>query len=248
MLRSLSVSRRLRTVSVIKVITLDLDDTLWDAGPVLARAEDVQYAWISAHAPRVAARYSVQELQAYRRAMAQADPALRHDFTALRRAALARLLEEHDYDPHLAHEGVETFVRARSEVTLFPEVDEVLRNLALDYRLVGLTNGNTDLVRAGVAHYFEFSLAPSDTGTSKPDPRMFEAALQRAGVPAEAAVHVGDEPYYDIEGAHRATVAAVWVNRTGRSWPVEHRPPHEEISNLRLLPDALKRIQQARRQ
>lgn len=231
---------------MITLITLDLDDTLWDAGPVLQRAEDVQYEWIRTHAPRVAAQYSVQDLQAYRRAMAQADPSLRHDFTALRRAALARLLEEHGYAPHLAQEGVDAFVRARSEVTLFPEVDEVLRSLARQYRLVGLTNGNTDLVRAGVAHYFEFSLAPSDTGTSKPDPRMFEAALTRAGVSAEAAVHVGDEPYYDIEGAHRATVAAVWVNRTGRSWPEEHRPPHEEINNLSLLPDAVARIQRAR--
>ncbi|MBM4226301.1 MAG: HAD family hydrolase [Gammaproteobacteria bacterium] len=248
MLRPSRAIRRPWTLSVIRLITLDLDDTLWDAGPVLARAEEVQYAWISTHAPRIATHYSVQDLQAYRRAMAQADPTLRHDFTALRQAALARLLEEHGYDPHLAQEGVNTFVQARSEVTLFPEVDEVLRQLAKAYRLVGLTNGNTDLVRAGVAHYFEFSLAPADTGTSKPDPRMFEAALQRAGVPAEAAVHVGDEPYYDIEGAHRATVAAVWVNRTGRAWPVEHRPPHEEINNLRLLPDAVARIQQARRQ
>ena len=232
---------------MIELITLDLDDTLWDARPVLTRAEDVQYEWIRTHAPRIADRHSIPDLQAYRRAMAQADPALRHDFTALRRAALARLLEEHGYDPARASEGVDTFVRARSEVELYPEVDEVLRELARNYRLVGLTNGNTDLVHAGVAHYFEFSLAPSDTGTSKPDPRMFEAALARAGVTAAAAVHVGDEPYYDIEGAHRAGVAAVWINRDGRPWPAEHRAPHAAIAHLGELQAAIARVVASRR-
>ncbi len=227
---------------MIELITLDLDDTLWDARPVLMRAEEVQYEWIRTHAPRITERYTVLELQSYRRAMAQADPSLRHDFTALRRAALARLLEEHDYDPGQAIEGVDAFVRARSEVELYPEVDGVLRELARNYRLAGLTNGNTDLVRAGVAHYFEFSLAPADTGTSKPDPRMFEAALARAGVSPSAAVHVGDEPYYDIEGAHRAGVSAVWINRNGREWPDEHRPPHAAIVHLGELQAAVTRL------
>ena len=227
---------------MIKLITLDLDDTLWDAGPVLARAEDVQYAWIREHAPRVAEHYSVEALQAYRRNLAQAEPALRHDFTALRLAALRILMAEYGHDPERAREGVAAFVQARSEVALFPEVDETLRALARNYRLAGLTNGNTDLVRAGVAHYFEFSLAPSDTGTSKPDPRMFEAALARAGVPAAAAVHVGDEPYYDVEGAHRAGVKAIWINRHGRIWPEAQRAPHASISHLGELAATLARL------
>jgi putative hydrolase of the HAD superfamily len=227
---------------VIELVTLDLDDTLWDAGPVLARAEAVQYAWLTDHAPRIAARYSVLELQAYRRALAQAEPALRHDFTALRLAALSQLLADADYDPGLAPAGIATFLRARSEVELFPEVAEVLRGLARDYRLVALTNGNTDLAHAGVAQYFEFCLAPADTGTSKPDPRMFEAAQTRAKVTAAAMVHVGDEPYYDIEGAHRAKVSSVWVNREGRAWPESYRPAQVEIRDLRGLRAALHRI------
>lgn len=230
---------------MIELVTLDLDDTLWDAGPVLARAEEVQHAWIVTHAPRIAARYSVLDLQVYRRTLAQADASLSHDFTALRLAALSRLLAESDYDPALAALGVAEFVRARSAVDLFPEVERVLRAIAQDYRLVALTNGNVDLTHAGVAQYFEFCLAPSDTGTSKPDPRMFEAVQLRAGVAATAMVHVGDGPYYDIEGAHRAHVAAVWVNRDGREWPESYRPAQVEIRDLRGLQDALLSIARA---
>jgi len=227
---------------VIELVTFDLDDTLWDSRPVLARAEEVQYAWIARHAPRVAARYSIAELQAYRRALAESTPELRHDFTALRRAALLRLLAAAGYDPLLAEDGISTFLRARSEVALFPEVDEVLRALAAEYRLAALTNGNTDLVHAGVAHYFEFGLAPSDTGTSKPDPAMFEAAWRRAGVAMTAMVHVGDGPYYDIEGAHRAQIPGIWVNRDGSPWPADYRRPQIEVASLRELPAALRTI------
>lgn len=227
---------------MIELISFDLDDTLWDARPVLARAEEVQYAWIARHLPRVAAAHTVEELQARRRLLARERPELAHDFTRLRHAALEILCAEHGYDPALAAVGIEVFVDARSRVELFEEVDGVLRALARDYRLVSLTNGNTDLARAGVDHYFEFTLSPAETGTSKPDPRMFEAVLERAGIAPSAMLHVGDEPWYDIEGAHRANVRSVWVNRQARSWPDGQRPAHAEISGLHELEDVLRRM------
>lgn len=225
-----------------ELITIDLDDTLWDAGPVLARAEEVHYAWISIHAPRIAEHFGIPELQQYRRELARTTPDLRHDFTALRRAALARLLTAFDYDPACADDGVRAFLAARSTVELYPESVPVLRDLAKSYRLVALTNGNTDLKLAGVAHYFECAIAPSDTGTSKPDPRMFEAVTQRTGVASAAMVHVGDEPYYDVEAAHRAQVSAVWINRHRRPWPETYRPAAVEITSLTELRDAIARI------
>jgi FMN hydrolase / 5-amino-6-(5-phospho-D-ribitylamino)uracil phosphatase len=228
---------------MIELISLDLDDTLWDAGPVLIRAEEVQYAWLQTHAPRITAQYDIPTLQQYRRELAHTEPALRHDFTALRIAALTRLLTMFDYDPSLAENGVEAFLDARSTVELYPEIDACLRDLARHYRLVALTNGNTDLVRAGVAHYFECCIAPSNTGTSKPDPRMFAAVAARTGVDVRAMVHVGDEPLYDIEGAHRAEVSAVWVNRHGRQWPDTYRPAAAEIADLRELRRAIERIE-----
>lgn len=227
---------------MIELISFDLDDTLWDARPVLARAEAVQYEWIARHLPRVAAAHPVEELLAMRRRLAHERPELAHDFTRLRHAALELLCTGYGYDPALAATGIEVFLDARSRVELFAEVDAALRSLARDYRLVSLTNGNTDLARAGVAHYFEFALSPAETGTSKPDPRMFEAVLERAGIPASAMLHVGDEPWYDIEGAHRANVRSVWVNRQARAWPEGQRAAHAEISGLHELEDVLRRI------
>jgi len=229
-------------LTVIELLSFDLDDTLWDAGPVLARAEAAQYAWLEARLPRITAEHTVEALQARRRQLAREQPALAHDFTQLRRAALGELCAHYGYDPALAIAGVEVFLEARSAVTLYDEVDSVLRALARRYRLVSLTNGNTDLARAGVAHYFEFGLSPADTGTSKPDPRMFEAVLSRAGLGPGAMVHIGDEPWYDIEGAHRAQVRAIWVNRSARAWPDGQRRAHAEIASLTELDAILQRM------
>jgi putative hydrolase of the HAD superfamily len=46
-------------------------------------------------------------------------------------------------------------------------------------------------------------------GAEKPDPRIFAAALQAAGSPAERAVHVGDSVWFDVEGALAAGLRAV---------------------------------------
>ncbi|HMM74150.1 MAG TPA: HAD family hydrolase [Gammaproteobacteria bacterium] len=230
-------------MSSVELLCFDLDDTLWAATPVLLRAEALQYAWLQEHLPRLAAAHDIDSMQARRRALMRERPALAHDFTALRRVAMAELCAACGYDPALGDAAVEVFLEARSAVTLFEEVDEVLRDLRRNYRLASLTNGNTDLVRAGVAQYFDYMLSPADTGCSKPDPRMFEAVMARAGVAASAMVHIGDQPWHDIEGAHRAQVRAVWLNRDGRAWPEGPRRAHAEIASLRELRAALEGLQ-----
>jgi putative hydrolase of the HAD superfamily len=49
-------------------------------------------------------------------------------------------------------------------------------------------------------------------GVAKPDPAIFRLALDRLGVPASAAVMVGDVPSIDIDGARAAGVRAVLID------------------------------------
>lgn len=221
------------------LIIFELDDTLWEALPALLAAETVQYEWIERHAPRVAAAHDNEDLRRLRMDLARRRPDVAHDFTRLRELALAERLAAHGYDPALAVPGVAEFVRARSAVTLYEDAREVLADLARDHVLAAATNGNTDLEVAGVSTYFDFCISPAEAGVQKPDPRMFEAVLARAGVAPHRAVHVGDQPLQDIEGARRAAVPAVWLNRTGRAWPAEYPQPKMEIASLRELRAAL---------
>lgn len=233
------------TAATIELLTIDLDDTLWDARPAFERAEAAQAAWLARHAPRLTAAHSIEDMRRLRLEFARRRRDIAHDFTRLREEAMRELLLQHAYDPGLASTAIELFVRVRSEVTLFDDVRPALAELARRYTLVALTNGNADLGVAGVDEYFAFCISPAEAGVQKPDPRMFEVALARAGVSPERAVHVGDQPLYDIEGAHRARLRAVWLNRDGSAWPAEYAPAAAEIASLADLNHALERLARA---
>ena len=57
------------------------------------------------------------------------------------------------------------------------------------------------------------AVSSSEHGYLKPDPSIFEAALQLAGVRADESMMVGDSLLHDIEGALRVGMRGVLVHR-----------------------------------
>ena len=227
----------------IQLITFDLDDTLWDTAPVIASAETVLREWLSEHASNLGA-VPVEHLWSIRERVLADEPGLKHRISALRRRVLFHALEEagyvHGEASDLADKAFEVFLHARHQIEVFPEVEPLLELLANHYALGVVTNGNADVRRLGLADYFKFALCAEDIGIAKPDARLFHEALQRGGVSAEAAVHVGDHPGDDIAGAQQAGLRAVWFNPTGKVWEAE-RLPDAEIRSLTELPAVLSR-------
>ncbi|MDV9033616.1 HAD family hydrolase [Pseudomonas sp. RAC1] len=227
----------------IKLITFDLDDTLWDTAPVIASAEILLRDWLAANAPRLGS-VPVEHLFAIRERLVQAEPALKHRISALRRRVLFNALAEVGYAREqaqaLADEAFEVFLQARHQVKVFPEVEPVLEILRQHYVLGVVTNGNADVRRLGISDYFRFALCAEDLGVGKPDPAPFLEALKRGGVEAAAAVHIGDHPGDDISGAQRAGLRAVWFNPQGKDWTGE-RAPDAEVRQLSQLPEVLAR-------
>lgn len=225
----------------IRLITFDLDDTLWDVRPVLHSAELTLREWLARHTPDLN-DFSVEALGAIRRTLLEAQPELRHRISELRRRILCHALEEAGYPRdeacELAEQAFQVFLEARHAVQLFPEVHPTLELLANHYRLGVLTNGNADVRRLGLADYFDFTLCAEELGIGKPDPRPFCEALKRAGVAAEHAVHIGDHPSDDIGGAQRAGMRAIWFNPTGGPWQDDGHPD-AIIGNLAELPALL---------
>ncbi|HCP30135.1 HAD-IA family hydrolase [Pseudomonas fulva] len=229
----------------IKLITFDLDDTLWDTAPVIASAEVVLRDWLQANAPLLG-DVPVEHLFAIRERIVLAEPELKHRISALRRRVLTRALEDVGYGQmqaqQLAELGFEVFLQARHKVEIFPEVQPMLELLSQHYALGVITNGNADVSRLGLADYFRFALCAEDLGIGKPDPAPFVEALRRSGVPASEAVHVGDHPRDDIAGAQRAGLRAVWFNPQAKAWPGE-QAPDAEIQRLSHLHEVLARWQ-----
>ncbi|MCY7260731.1 MULTISPECIES: HAD family hydrolase [Pseudomonas] len=227
----------------IKLITFDLDDTLWDTAPVIVSAEATLRQWLTEHAPNLGG-VPVEHLWAIRERVLQDEPTLKYRISALRRRVLFHALQEAGYEhsqaSQLADQSFEVFLHARHQLDIFPEVQPTLEALANHFALGVVTNGNADVRRLGLADYFKFALCAEDIGVAKPDARLFHEALQRGGATAETAVHIGDHPGDDIAGAQQAGLRAIWFNPAGKAWEAE-RAPDAEIRSLKELPALLGR-------
>jgi putative hydrolase of the HAD superfamily len=67
-------------------------------------------------------------------------------------------------------------------------------------------------IGAGRGAPVEAILDSTVVGVAKPDPRIFELALDALAVPADRAIHVGDTPGADVDGARAAAVHPVLVD------------------------------------
>jgi HAD superfamily hydrolase (TIGR01509 family) len=220
------------TPAHLKLITVDLDDTLWPCEPAIRLAEAELRDWLAAVAPRVVATYDQASLRTHRLGVRHARPDLAHDVTALRRESLRLLLAEFGYAQDLADQGMAVFIRARNRVEPYPEVVAALTALAERYCLISVTNGNSDLDATPLRGLFRHSLTAGGVGAAKPDPAMFRRALELAGAAAPEAIHLGDDPDLDVAAAQAFGLGAVWVDRFGRDWPVHLALPDAVVTDL----------------
>lgn len=104
---------------------------------------------------------------------------------------------------------------------VFPEVPEVLATLrARGLRLAVVSNFDARLCalldQLGVATLFDTIVHSTLVGSAKPDPSIFRTAMARLAVDPSQGLHVGDDLAVDVEGARRAGLRAVLVDRQGR--------------------------------
>ena len=229
----------------IKVVSFDLDDTLWDCEPAIIRAERVLHQWLTENTPKIAERYDVDALRAHRMSFNAKFPELTCDVTALRKASLAALMDEVNYPVEYAEIAFSTFYRARSEVDLYHDAISVLESLKQGYSLTALTNGNADLDIAGVNHLFDDVQRASVSLAPKPAPDMFHVTADNLAVRPHEILHIGDNPETDVGGSHNAGTMSVWFNQRNDTWPDHLQPADIEISGLGELVTILPLCQRA---
>ncbi len=225
-------------MSTIAAITLDLDDTLWPIMPTIHRAEHAVLDWIADHCPKAAV--DRQEMERLRQQVAQDQPELAHDFSLMRTAALRAALLPVGYGEAQVEQAFEVFFSARQQVDLFDDAEPALRELTVRYRLAAISNGNAQLDRIGIDHYFEHAVNARQVGRAKPHPAIFETAVQALALSPAQIVHVGDHPHEDIDGAKNAGFKTIWLNRDGNG---EHPRADATIGSLSELPVTLQRLQ-----
>jgi 2-haloalkanoic acid dehalogenase type II len=226
-------------LSDVRAIAFDLDNTLWDVEPVLARAEARLGAWLDENCPRIAQRLSREDMRRAREELAQREPHNAHDVTYLRLTCLEAHAREHGYDTRLAAEAFAVFLAARNEVEVFADVGPALERLRARYALASFSNGNADLTRIGLQPLFAVSLNASQIGAAKPEQRCFECLAGELGLDAGEILYVGDDPLLDVAAARAAGCASAWMNRRAHTWPRELSPPDLVIADCAELAVAL---------
>ncbi|MDI1270140.1 MAG: HAD family hydrolase [Polaromonas sp.] len=224
-------------LTIIKAITLDLDDTLWPVWPVIEKAEAALDEWLGRHAPMTAALFANPTARHdIREQIVRTRPELRHNLSAIRREAIRLALYRSRENPLLAEEAFEVFFAARHEVTLFDDAMLALEFLSARYPVVALSNGNADIARIGLAPYFRAAISAQSFGVGKPDPRIFHAAAGAVDVQPHHVLHVGDDATLDVLGGLNAGMQTAWVNRADHLW-THDAVPHETVTSLTELCD-----------
>jgi FMN hydrolase / 5-amino-6-(5-phospho-D-ribitylamino)uracil phosphatase len=208
-----------RVLTDIRAVAFDLDNTLWDVEPVIARAEAQWMQWLRENCPRIPEQLSVDDLRTARMQLAAREPHNAHDFTYLRIASLAQHARDFGYEESIAERAFEIFISARNQLDLFEDVRPGLHRLASRFALASLSNGNADLGLIGLAEHFQVSLNARGVGAAKPDRRCFERLVSDLNLAPHEVIYVGDDPLLDVEAARVAGLATAWMNRTRGAWP-----------------------------
>lgn len=200
------VSVRTQDSAVISTILFDLDGTLYDRDLVVQSLATVQYQ-------EYRDRFQNVEEGRYIRRLIE--------------------LDDHGYKPkHEVYEmmgremGLAASLQQELEAhfwavyddfcTLPDDARETLETLRIRGKKLGIvTNGRTNRQHAkidalGIRSLFDAIVVSEEVGFRKPDPQIFRCALELCSASPEQAIHVGDHPDADIEGAVNAGLQAVW--------------------------------------
>jgi 2-haloacid dehalogenase len=133
---------------------------------------------------------------------------------------------------HPDAETLAAFADSVGEWLPFPDAVRALKSLAGRFQLVVVSNIDDDLfdlTQARLGINFDAVITAAQVKAYKPDPRVFEAALQRTGVPRERTLHVAQSMYHDIAPASALGFDTVWIDRHagrggGATRPAEATP------------------------
>jgi 2-haloacid dehalogenase len=167
-----------------------------------------------------------------------AGPAQHRDFWELAKESLSVVAERNGVtDRALLDDVLQSYRR----LDAYPEVPDMLR--ALKAKGIGraiLSNGEPKMLAeaaeaAGIAGLLDAILSAESAGVFKPDPRVYQLATQRFGLPASEMAFFSSNPW-DAFGAVCFGFQVFWVNRSGLSDEYGLRASATVLPDLRNPP------------
>lgn len=130
----------------------------------------------------------------------------------------------------------------KEDEIVYPQAAECLAGLHREYKIGIIANqspGTADRMKDyGLLQYLDLIVASAEEGIEKPDLRIFELALKRAGCLPENAVMIGDRLDNDIIPAKQMGMKTIWIRQGfgGMGYPLtEEDTPDCCVNDLREL-------------
>jgi putative hydrolase of the HAD superfamily len=137
------------------------------------------------------------------------------------------------------HRGI-----ARKRLRSYPQVQETLTQLHSQYRMAVVSDAQSayavpELRAVGLLNYFNPIIVSGDYGYRKPDPRLFQTALDALQVRPEQALFVGNDLYHDISGAQQVGMKAILASFEQGPTSNQSIAPDYVITRFADLPQAI---------
>ena len=163
----------------------------------------------------------------------------RMDIVKARREIVRMALNELGFfDDISAYNMADSYSKLQEElISLFPDSIDILEKLkTLRIRMVLITNGTSEKQRAKInrfclADFFEFCLIEEELGVGKPNPRVFEIALEKLGLRADEVWMVGDNLVWDIDAPQKVGIFAIWNDFRNKGLPKDSTIVPDRIIN-----------------
>lgn len=160
------------------------------------------------------------------------------DFWQVTGDALDYALDTHGLDGMDLRQAL---MQAYLQLDCYPEVPGMLQRLgAVGLQRAILSNGSPRMLTAavgnsGLEQAFEAVLSIEQIGIYKPDPRVYQLAVDKLAVPAERICFMSSNAW-DVAGAVSFGFQVVWINRFGQCAERLGMTPQAELSDLTGLP------------
>ncbi|WP_185843658.1 HAD-IA family hydrolase [Pseudoalteromonas luteoviolacea] len=203
-----------RAITPVKVLSFDLDDTLYNNHPIILNAISAMQDYLQS-IPEWANKEGDYWLEC-RRHVGATQPHLQDDVTTWRKVALkfgmSQLGLTNDEITRHSTNAYQAFADARSNITVADSVLALLQKLAKKYTLIAITNGNVEVDKFNLAGVFERVYLAGPDGRAKPDAALFQRACQDLAVKPAQILHIGDSLDTDVQGANLAGCQSIWLN------------------------------------
>lgn len=207
-----------RTLQPFKLISFDLDDTLYDNSDVIRRAEQQCVDFVSQAAQL---SLNLQDWQQWKQRIFQRDPIFCENVTAWREQTLRELLGFHGKSAveieRISTATMQHFMDYRHRIDVPSQSLEILNQLKTRYPLVAITNGNVNPNNIGL-NQFDAVFCGGVQGRAKPHSDLFQQTATQFNVALHEILHVGDNLITDVQGSIEAGCQAVWINLSEKSF------------------------------